>query len=111
MEHSFLAAFCALIITGGAVFAAVTLSENYKEEKNPPPEAETAVFIEEEQKTMVLGAFEGKLALFIGESPYPNRIFDFFIRNLPPEDQKLLSEGIEIVSEEELEKLLEDYMS
>lgn len=111
MEHSFLAAFCALIITGGAVFAAVTLSENYNEEEVSSPLEEAAVLAEEEPKAMVLGTFEGKLALFIGESPYPNRIFDFFVRNLPPEDQNLLSEGIKIASEEELEKLLEDYMS
>ncbi|MBR5309518.1 MAG: hypothetical protein IKU42_00145 [Oscillospiraceae bacterium] len=108
MEHSFLATLCAIVITGAAVFAAMAIPEKTEEPKIPE---ETAVFVSEEPKTMVLGAFEGKLALFIGESPYPNRIFDFFIRNLPPEDQNLLSEGIVVSSEKELELLLEDFMS
>ena len=60
---------------------------------------------------MVLGTFEGKLALFVGKSPYPNRIFDFMVRTLPLEDQSRLAEGIKISSEEELELLLEDFMS
>ena len=66
---------------------------------------------EQEPEKVVLGVFEGKLALFAGKSPYPNIVYDFFIRNLPPEDQNRLFEGITVSSESELESLLEDFMS
>lgn len=109
MERSFAAAAVALLITGAAVFGLFAIFEKPEREEEIPEKA-VSVSETEPQKT-VLGVFEGKLALFIGESPYPNIVYDFFVRNLPPEDQSRLSEGIEISSESELETLLEDYMS
>ena len=109
MEHSFGAAVAALLITGAAVLGIFAFSEEPEREAKIP---ENPVSVsEEERQKAVLGVFEGKLALFVGESPYPNIVYDFFVRNLPPEDQIRLSEGIFVSSESELESLLEDFMS
>ncbi|MBQ4643708.1 MAG: BofC C-terminal domain-containing protein [Oscillospiraceae bacterium] len=109
MEKTFAAAVAALLITGAAVLGLFAFFEE------PEREAEiaekTVSLSEPEPEKTVLGVFEGKLALFIGESPYPNIVYDFFVRNLPPEDQSRLFEGISVSSESELESLLEDFMS
>ncbi len=112
MEHTFAAAAAMLLVVALAVFGFFLLSGFYENKEEAfAAEQSAEVFEEPESEKMVLGVFEGKLALFIGESPYPNRIYDFLTRTLPPEDRKSLEEGIEIKSEEELEVLLEDYMS
>ena len=109
MEHTFLAALAAIFVTAAAVVFAMTLSK--APEKTGEAVFETAVSKAEEPQKTMLGVFEGKLAVFEGESSYPNRVFDFMVRTLPPKDQKALSEGITVFSEEELLRLLEDYMS
>ena len=112
MEHSFAATVAALLITGTVVFGFFAL-ENHFEPKEDEilAKAEVPAFEETETEKTVLGVFEGKLALFKGKSPYPNIVYDFFIRNLPKEDQNRLSEGIAVSSQSELESLLEDFMS
>ena len=111
MEHTFAAAVGTILVSAVAVLCAMALAGSFDETKAVSPKEDISVSEPEEPKSMVLGVFDGKLALFIGESPYPNRIFDFLIRTLPQEDQNRLFEGIKISSEEELELLLEDYMS
>ena len=110
MEHSFLAAMAAILVTGAIVGSFFAIEKQFSEEKPAIEETEVSV-PEEEPEKIVLGVFEGKLALFKGESPYPNMVYDFFVRNLPLEDQEKLSEGIKVSSESELESLLEDFMS
>lgn len=99
MEHTFAVTAALIIATSVFVAGAFALTGPSEEEK-------TAAVIEaenemprEEAPEMKLGIFEGKLALFIGKSRYPNTVYDFFVRNLPQEDQNLLSEGIKISSE------------
>ena len=112
MEHSFAGAVAALLITGTIVSGFYALENFLKpKEAESSSEAEVSVSAESEPEKVVLGVFEGKIALFAGESPYPNIVYDFFVRNLPPEDQIRLSEGIFVSSESELESLLEDFMS
>ena len=110
MEHTFFATLCVLALSAAVVICSMALAGSFDKEEPSFYEPSEVVFSAEE-KTMVLGVFEGKLALFIGKSDYPNRVFDFMIRTLPPDDQKLLSDGIKISSEEELSAILEDYMS
>lgn len=110
MEHTFAATAAALLLTGVLVTGIFLLDK-----KSSPKEkvlSENSVsFEEKEPERAVLGVFEGKLALFKGESPYPNIVYDFFVRNLPKEDQNRLFEGISVSSEKELDSLLEDFMS
>ena len=112
MEHSFAATVAALLLTGSIVFGLYSLEEHFKP-KETEISAETEISVSEKAETekAVLGVFEGRLALFKGESPYPNKVYDFYVRNLPKEDQSRLFEGILVSSESELESLLEDFMS
>lgn len=112
MEHSFAVTAALLLALSLVVFGAFAAEKYFSPGEETLVLEENASFEEEpEEEKMLLGIFEGKLALFVGKSPYPNRIYDFLIRTLPQEDRKSLSEGIEIKSEEELESLLEDFMS
>ena len=112
MEHSFAATFAVLLLTGTIVFGFFALENRFRPNENEiSAKAEVSGLEETESEKAVLGVFEGKLALFKGKSPYPNIVYDFFIRNLPKEDQSRLSEGIAVSSQSELEALLEDFMS
>ncbi len=111
MEHTFAAALAAILVTGTIVTGFFALEKHFSDEKDPVPAENEISVSEEKPKKTVLGIFDEKLALFVGESPYPNVIYDFFVRNLPQEDRERLSEGIVISSESELESLLEDFMS
>ena len=106
MEHTFGATVLLLAVCAAVSLGATALAKPAEE---PQPAAE--ICSAEEEKSMTLGVFEGKLALFIGQSPYPNAVYDFLIRTLPPEDRARLEVGIELSGEEELSALLEDYMS
>ena len=110
MEHSFAAAIVAILLAGTITAGFFALEDILIPEEKTVPN-EIPVLEEQEPEKVVLGVFEGKLALFAGKSPYPNIVYDFFIRNLPPEDQNRLFEGITVSSESELESLLEDFMS
>lgn len=110
MEHTFSITAGIILLTAAAVIGLYSFSGFFEEEKAFSEESEVSVS-EKEPEKMLLGVFEGKLALFIGESPYPNKVYDFFVRNLPEEDRKILSAGMEISSEAELRAILEDYMS
>ncbi len=112
MEHSFAGALAALLLTGTIVSGFYAL-ENFSDPEETELSAETEISASEksEPEKVLLGVFEGKLALFAGESPYPNIVYDFYVRNLPEEDQNRLFEGISVFSQSELESLLEDFMS
>ena len=110
MEKSFAAAAAMLLAVSFLVFGLFALEEHFSESEVLQTEEKLDFEKPEPEKTL-LGIFDGKLALFVGESPYPNRIYDFLTRNLPEKDRESLLEGIEINSEEELEALLEDFMS
>lgn len=111
MEHTFAAAMAALLITGTVITVFFAIENHFSPKEENLPE-ETGISVsEEEAEKMFLGVFEEKLALFVGKSQYPDTVYDFFIRNLPPEDRERLREGIPVSSEKELEALLEDFMS
>lgn len=61
--------------------------------------------------TILLGTYEGRLALWRQGESYPLRIFPLSVATLPPADQKLLAKGIPVDSEQKLAHLLEDYLS
>ena len=58
-----------------------------------------------------LGAWNGRLALYVPDNPYPQEVFDVFIRSFPPEERERLEQGIAVFSDAELKQLLEDYTS
>ncbi len=58
-----------------------------------------------------LGEFEGRLAVYEGEAPFPQKLYEVAIASLPPAEQEKLRRGIAVGSLEELQLLLEDYTS
>lgn len=111
--HTLAAAAAIFIVAAVLVMCALALSGAFGESSaEPAAKPETEVPVSESSKIqMRLGAFEGKLALFEGESQYPNEIYDLLLRSLPEADRLRLEKGITVYSEEELKRLLEDFTS
>lgn len=59
----------------------------------------------------LLGVYEGKVALWIDGISKPYYISEYSVQLLPPADQQRLEQGIKVRSREELNRLLEDYLS
>lgn len=59
----------------------------------------------------ILGNHNGFIALWQGQSPLPARIFPYSVSALPKADQNALEKGIIVRTEEELNRILEDYLS
>lgn len=60
---------------------------------------------------VVLGIYRGQLALWKGEDPQPYKLFPCPISALPNDQRQALEKGIRIDSEEQLDRLLEAYLS
>ena len=59
----------------------------------------------------LLGISDGYIALWKEGNPKPLEVFPYQARSLPAADQQALERGIPIDSIEELNRLLEDYLS
>ena len=59
----------------------------------------------------MLGIHDGYIALWKGSSAQPLQVFPVRVRMLPPADRQALENGIPISGEQELQQLLEDYLS
>lgn len=60
---------------------------------------------------LTLGCFKGYVALFDKGAAEPRQIYPCPVSALPPADQQALEAGIPVRSEEELNRLLEDFLS
>lgn len=58
-----------------------------------------------------LREYEGKLAVFRGDSKAPYQIYDVSVSTLPEYDRTLLKEGIPAETPAQLDRLIEDYTS
>ena len=59
----------------------------------------------------VLKDYDGRLAVFKSGLDKPEMVFDVFVKNLPQYDQTALQKGIAAKDIEELNRLIEDYIS
>lgn len=59
----------------------------------------------------LLGIHDGKIALWSGDDPEPARVFPYSVSALPEEARKALEQGIAINSMEDLNRLMEAYLS
>lgn len=59
----------------------------------------------------LLGVHQGKVALWKDDDPKPVRVFPYSAQLLPPADRQALEEGIRFESEEDLMRLIKDYLS
>ena len=60
---------------------------------------------------LVLGAYKGYVALYNEGEAEPRQIYPYPVNVLPPADQKALEAGIPVRTDEELNRLLEDFLS
>lgn len=61
------------------------------------------------QSGYLLRDSSGQLAVFDINNPMPLEVFDIMTNTLPQEDYLLLLEGIYVETEEDLQKLIEDF--
>lgn len=59
----------------------------------------------------LLGIHEGKIALWSSDDPEPARVFPYSASTLPKEARDALERGIPINSMEDLNRLIEAYLS
>ena len=60
---------------------------------------------------VILGSWEGYVALFQKGKSEPSQIFPCPVASLPLLDQQALEEGILVRNDRDLQQLLEDYLS
>lgn len=56
-----------------------------------------------------IGEWEGKLAVFEGEQPYPRQVFEVYVDALPKELQEKIEAGVFARDDAQLSVMLEDY--
>ena len=61
--------------------------------------------------TFLLGIHEGNVALWIEPAKDPAVVFPYQARLLPEQDRTALEEGIRINNKDDLQQLIEDYLS
>ena len=59
----------------------------------------------------LIGNHKGFIALWRDGAGDPAIVFPYSVSSLPPQDQQLINKGIYLKHEEELNRLLEDYLS
>lgn len=67
----------------------------------------TAVFL----FSILLGIHDGKIALWKDDDPEPYKVFSYRADLLPDDARNALHKGIRVESKEELNRLLEAYLS
>lgn len=60
---------------------------------------------------LLLGSWEGRVALLNSGTGQPLRVYPYRLSSLPPADQQALATGIPVPNEQELARMLEDYLS
>lgn len=84
----------------------VTIAANNKKPETKTINAETY-----KSDIYILREYNGKLAVFNGDDNAPSEIFDVYVNSFGEVDRKALYKGITAYSEEELNRLIEDYTS
>ncbi|MDR1467548.1 MAG: hypothetical protein LBI55_03970 [Oscillospiraceae bacterium] len=97
-------------------------SKNFEEQKDLPSYEDEDLplkdddYIDSEEPlesslAYIVKDYNGKVAVFEKDKIEPFKITDCLVSHLPNYDQRILKDGIEVKTELELERLLEDYCS
>lgn len=96
-------------VTVAGFIVICTLGESIRQQRI---EAKSVPRVQElEQVELIVREYEGKLGVFRGESSTPYRIIDCNFSLLSDYDREILSEGIVLDSEQELNTFIEDMAS
>lgn len=102
LQKGILIALCALLIIG--VSAAFALNAT----QAPAPVTDAA---QKHEPKYVFSQYKGRLALFQRDFAMPVEIFDVYLNAFPQEEQERILAGISAESDEEIQKIIEDYTS
>lgn len=91
-----------------ATMAVMTVGLSAREVGSPASET-TATTARMTEHYRTVGAWEGKLAVFLPGRETPERVYDVRISSLPQQEQERLNNGIAVLSASELLSLIEDY--
>ena len=108
-KRFFVALSVAAFLLSCAIFASALSGKNADVTAVAP--AGSGSDIEMTPRGYIVRSYMGKVAVFENGSPLPDEIFEVWVSQLPPPDKTLLDQGIPAVSEEELQAVLEDYIS
>ena len=61
--------------------------------------------------SILVGVHNGKIALCRADDPEPLKVFPYRASMLPDEQEKMVKKGIRVESMEQLQRLLENYLS
>ena len=59
----------------------------------------------------LLGVYKGKIAIWKDNDPTPIKVFPYKASMLPKADQKALEKGIKFDNLDQLQKMVQDYLS
>ena len=78
----------------------------------PPPDTQSLSPTSDVQAPLyTLGLYQGRLALYLPTHTVPETVYDTYAASLPEEHQQALRQGVAVYSEEQLQLLLENYLS
>ena len=92
-----------LLILTGAAFLSVGLSL-YSVKLNSEPKQAASI-----EKVYVLRDYNGRLAVFKDGSSEPVKVFRILTENYGETDREMLENGITVVGEDGLRRIIEDY--
>lgn len=109
MKNKFILVFAFFAIFFSSFLITEVINEKIFEPLTEKPEVST----ENNEKIYKykVSVFNGKLAVFEGDSKIPYKVYDTYVSSLPEEDKKILTNGIYIDSSSELMKIIEEYTS
>lgn len=100
---------CALMIAALVTVSAVCLMG---EPAAAPPDAQSLSPSSDVQAPLyTLGLYQGRLALYLPARTVPETVYDTYAASLPEAHRQALQQGIAVYSEEQLQLLLENYLS
>lgn len=98
------------ILCVGLVGSGIILSMAYNSPTQNPTQAETVVPVEE-RSTYVIKIYNGRVGLFRGTAQEPYYYLDLDVSCLSDYDKELLTTGISVTTDTELQSLIEDLTS
>lgn len=90
-----------LVVIG--IAAKLAVSSNSREPASVSGQTSTPLY--------TLSQYEGRIALYKSGYAMPVEIYDVFLDELPPDEQSVLISGITANTDEEAQRLIEDYTS
>lgn len=100
-----------IIISAISVLSLISIGANSIKLITEKPTVTEREYEIKEETAYTLKGYNGQLALFTNHGNKPCKIFDIFISSLPQEDKTRLETGITVYTEEEIQKLIEEYTS